>query len=157
FDAGPRQPGKKKVLWTIKSDIVKIENGRFDYFQRNDAKPDFMDFNYNDMSYRGIETSIKDFVLTDDSLDFQVEHLEVQESCGIRVEHFSANTLIHESGIEFRKMKLITPNSALGNEFIMKTKDWRDYNDFNNKVYLSARLEGSNLDSRDLAYFGYYL
>jgi hypothetical protein len=63
FDGGPRDPNKPKRVWTLYSKRVNFINTRFDYFSRNDAAPDFMDFNYNEMSYRNINGVFNDFYL----------------------------------------------------------------------------------------------
>ena len=153
FDGGPRDPSKPKVIWTVTSKVVEIERSRFDYFARNEAKPDFMDFNYNDMSFTGIEGRFRDFSLVDDSLHFQTIHLETTEKCGFRLDHLESETGIHEGGLEFFKMSLTTPNSDIKDMFVMETKDWKDYNDFNNKVKLKANLKDSKVGSKDLCFF----
>lgn len=153
FKGGPRDPKKPKIIWTISSKVVEIERTRFDFFQENDPKPDFMDFDYNHMSYTGIEARLTDFSLIDDSLHFFTEHIETSESCGFRVEHMEADTKIHEGGIEFEKLRLLTPNSQIADKFAMKTLDWKDYNHFNDKVKMEANLKNSRISTKDLAYF----
>ena len=153
FRGGPRDPSKPKVVWTIFVKNAEIDDMRFDYFNRNEPKPEGMDFNYNDMSFGHINAEIEDFYLVDDSLHFQTKHLETIEKCGLRVTHLSADTRIHEGGIEFRDMSLQTPGSSIRNMFIMETKDWKDYSDFNNKVKMKASLVSSVINSDDLGYF----
>lgn len=153
FDGGPRDPNKPKIIWTVYSASVSLENMRFDYFSRNDEKPDFMDFDYNEMSWKNINGSISDFYLIDDSLHFQTQHLDAVEKCGFVLTHLSADTKIHAKGIEFTEMVLQTPYSNLKDKFIMQTRNWKDYNDFNDNVVMKARLLDSDVDTRDLAYF----
>ncbi len=153
FKGGPRDPKKPKVVWTVKSKVVDIERSRFDYFAENEETPDFMDFNYNNMSFGKIEAHITDFVLVDDSLHFQTEHFETTEKCGFRLDHLKADTKIHEGGIEFDQLSLVTPYSDIKNQFAMMTTDWKDYNDFNNKVKLKANIVNSIVSSKDLHYF----
>ena len=157
FNGGPRDPNKPKVIWTIYCKSVEIDNMRFDYFNRNDPKPDFMDFDYNDMSFRNIYAEFKDFYLIDDSVHFQTNHLETTEKCGFRVDHLSADTKLHSGGIEFHSLSLITPYSNIGDMFVMKTKNWKSYNNFNEDVYLYAQLNQAEIDTRDLSYFTYNL
>ena len=145
FDGGPRDPSKPKVIWTVTSKLVELERSRFDYFAGNNPKPDFMDFDYNNMSFTQIEASLKDFTLVDDSLHFFTDHLETTEKSGFRVDHIAADTKIHEGGIEFDQLTLLTPRSTIGDKFIMQTKDWKDYNDFNNKVKLIANIKKSDI------------
>lgn len=153
FDGGPRDPSKPKVTWTVYAASVELDHVRFDYFSRNQARPDFMDFNYNDMSFRNINGQLKDFYLIEDSLHFTTEHIETTERCGFRLDHLSADTKIHEGGIEFRELSIVTPRSTIGDMFVMQTKDWKDYNDFNEKVVMQARLKDADIDTRDLWYF----
>ncbi|HEY1044786.1 MAG TPA: translocation/assembly module TamB domain-containing protein, partial [Bacteroidia bacterium] len=153
FNGGPRDPSKPKVIWTVTSKLVELERSRFDYYAGNASKPDFMDFDYNNMSFTQIEASFKDFSLVDDSLHFFTDHLETTERSGFRVDHIAADTKIHEGGIEFDQLTLLTPRSTIGDKFIMQTKDWKDYNDFNNKVKLIANIKKSDIHSKDLAFF----
>lgn len=157
FDGGPRDPNKPKIVWTIYSKMVEIDGGRFDFFNRNEPKPDFMDFDYNHMSFRDIYAKMNDFYLIDDSLHFNTIHLETTEKCGFRVDHIAADTKIHEGGIEFSKLSLLTPHSKIGHLFVMRTKDWRDYNDFNEKVFMQAVLDKTELHTKDLWYFSHNL
>jgi hypothetical protein len=155
FSGGPRDPNKPKVVWTVYAAKVTMDDIRFDYFNRNEPKPDFMDFNYNDMSFSQIHADFRDFYLIDDSMHFDARHMETKEKCGLVVTHISADTKIHEGGIEFRDMNMLTPYSDLKDLFIMETKDWKDYNDFNTKVKLKANLVDSKIDTRDLEFFSY--
>ncbi|MES2618488.1 MAG: translocation/assembly module TamB domain-containing protein [Bacteroidota bacterium] len=157
FDGGPRDTTKPKVIWTIYSKDVSMNNVRFDYFNDNDTAPDFMDFNYNDMSFRNINADLQDFYLIDDSLHFQSNHMSFKEKCGFIVDELIADTKIHEGGLEFEKLLLTTPFSKIGNSFKMLSKDWKDYNDFNNKIMMKANLDKAIIDSKDLAYFSHYL
>jgi hypothetical protein len=105
------------------------------------------------MSFREINGDIEDFYLVDDSLHFQVNHLETVEKCGFVVNHISADTKIHEGGLEFRNLSILTPHSSIQDKFVMETKDWKDYNDFNNKVKLKGNLKYAQIHSKDLWYF----
>lgn len=157
FKGGPRDPSKPKLVWTIFSKDIEIENVRFDYFNRNEPKPDNMDFNYNDMSYRHITGELEDFYMIDDSLHFKTSHLEMIEKCGFKVNHLSADTKIHEGGIELHDMRVLTPNSDISDMFVMETHDWKDYSDFNEKVRMKVNLLNARIGSKDLAYFSNYL
>lgn len=157
FKGGPRDPTKPKIVWTVKSEVVEMERCRFDYFSENNPKPDFMDFNYNNMSYRSIQARLTDFNLVDDSLHFFAEHLETVESSGFKLMHMEADTRIHEGGIEFDKLRILTPYSQITDRFAMRTLDWKDYNDFNNKVKLDAHLVNSRVSTKDLSFFSNHI
>ncbi len=157
FKGGPRESNKPKQVWTIYSKKVNLFNTRFDYFNRNDSAPDFMDFNYNDMSFRDISGELEDFYLVDDSMHFSSRHMDFKEKCGLVVTELSADTKIHEGGLEFYDLVLQTPYSNIGNQFIMASKDWKDYSDFNNKIFMKANLNKAQIDTKDLAFFSHYL
>ncbi|MDI1235416.1 MAG: translocation/assembly module TamB domain-containing protein [bacterium] len=154
---GPRDPNKPKLIWTVYSKRVNVINTRFDYFSRNGETPDFMDFNYNDMSYRNINGILNDFYLVDDSMHFHSEHFEFREKCGLVVTELSADAKIHEGGIELNDMLLQTPYSLIGNQFILVSKDWKDYNDFNNNIFMKANFKDAKIDAIDLGFFSNYL
>jgi hypothetical protein len=157
FDNGPRDPNKPKVIWTIFSKKVELNNVRFDYFDRNEARPDFLDFNYNDFSFKEINGSLKNFYLIDDSLNFNVEKLSAKENCGLKIVDFKAQANIHAKGIEFSKLLLHTPKSVLKNRFSMTTKNWKSYNKFNDSVFMSADLDSAKIHTDDIAFFSNYI
>lgn len=152
FDS-PRDPSKPKILWTFFSKKVEIENSRFDYFDRNLPKPDFLDFNYNDFSFREINAELNQFYLIDDSLNFQTKYLSTKEKCGFEVLNISAKTKIHWKGIELEDLLLETEKSTIGNTFIMKTESWKSYNNFNDEVTMYGSLKDAKIHTSDLSYF----
>ncbi|MDP2176386.1 MAG: translocation/assembly module TamB domain-containing protein [Bacteroidota bacterium] len=155
FDSGPRDPNKPKIIWTIYSENVHLDNMRFDYFDRNEERPDFLDFIYTDFSFKKINGNITDFYLIDDSLNFKINKLSTIENCGLRVIDVQAHANIHAKGIEFNKLFLKTPKSILRNQFSMKTQNWKSYNNFNDSVYMKGFLDSSVIHSDDLAYFSH--
>jgi hypothetical protein len=158
FQGGPRDPNKPKVVWTVHGKEVYLINARFDYFNRNDSAPDFMPFNYNDMSYRNINASLNDFYLVDDSINFHSSHLSFNEKCGLKVTEFISDAKIHEGGLEFEKLIFQTANqSDIRERIILQSNSWTDYADFNHKVFMKADLKGAIIDSRDLAFFSNHL
>ncbi len=157
FDAGPRDTTKPRVIWTVFSKQVDLINNRFDFFDENSAKPDFMDFNYNDISFNHIDANLSEFYLIDDSLSFFTNHLETKEKSGIKIIHMQANTKIHAKGVELASLLLNTENSTLSNYFSMETKNWKSYNNFFDQVFLKANLINSEVHSKDLAYFSHFL
>lgn len=157
FDGGPRDTTKPRVIWTVFSKQVDLINNRFDFFDENEAKPDFMDFNYNDISFKHIDANLSEFYLIDDSLSFFTNHLETKEKSGIKILHLQANTKIHAKGVELSSLLLNTENSILSNFFSMETKNWKSYNHFYDQVFLKANLINSEIHSKDLAYFSHFL
>lgn len=149
----PKKSNKTKIIWTFFSKKVEIENTRFDYFNRNEAKPDFLDFNYNDFSFREINAELNQFYLIDDSLNFYTKYLSTKEKCGFEVLNISAKTKIHWKGIELEELLLETEKSKIGNTFIMKTDNWKSYNNFNSQVMMIAKLKDAKVHTKDLSYF----
>jgi hypothetical protein len=152
FDS-PSDPSKPRIIWTFFSKKVEIENTRFDYFDRNLPKPDFLDFNYNDFSFREINAELNQFYLIEDSLNFQTKYLSTKEKCGFEVLNISAKTKIHGKGIELEDLLLETEKSTIRDAFIMKTESWKSYNNFNDEVSMYGSLKDAKIHTSDLSYF----
>jgi hypothetical protein len=155
FDNGPRDPNKPKIIWTIYSKKVQLENMRFDYFNRNEEKPDFLDFKYTDFSFKKITGELSDFYLIDDSLNFKINNLSAIENCGLKLMDVQANANIHAKGISFDNLFLKTNKSTLRNYFSMKTLNWKSYNHFNDSVFMKGFLDSSLIHSDDIAFFSH--
>jgi|GEM_PF-2463630 len=153
FDAGPRDPNKPKIIWTIHSQEVALEDVKYDYFQDNDEAPDFMAFNYNQISFSDIHASLSDFYLIDDSMHFITNALSAKEKCGFELKQLQATTNIHAKGIEFEKFHLYSQQSEIEGDFKLLTNTWKDYNQFNDNVTIKANITASTIRTSDLAFF----
>ena len=153
FDAGPRDPRKPKVIWTIHSDQLDLEDLRFDYFQDNDTAPDFMPFNYNQISFTDIQANASDFYLIDDSLHFTTNALSAKERCGFELKQLQAKTNIHAKGIEFDGFHLFSNQSEIKGDFKLLTNTWKDYNHFNDQVLIKSKITEASIHTDDLAFF----
>jgi hypothetical protein len=155
FDSGPRDPNKPRIIWTIYSKKVRLNNMRFDYFDRNEDKPDFLDFNYTDFSFKNINGKLSDFYLIDDSLNFKINNLSAKENCGLKLIDVQAIANIHSKGISFDQLLLKTNKSTLKNHFSLHTLNWKSYNHFNDSVFMKGVLDSSLIHSNDIAFFSH--
>jgi len=133
-------------------DQVKLKNTRFKLVNELDTTT-WEGFAPNHMSFYQINGEVEQFVIVNDSLNFKINHLDLKERSGLVVNHLSAKTIISPKLMSFDALKFRTPQSNIGNRFVMKYKSWDDFSDFNNKVKLEGELTKAIVDFKDITYF----
>lgn len=60
---------------------------------------------------------------------------------------------VHRQGAALYGLHIRTPHSSIGDTLLFEYGDYRDFLDFNNRVFMDARFRESTLQVRDLFYF----
>ncbi|HCS19027.1 MAG TPA: hypothetical protein DIW47_00435, partial [Bacteroidetes bacterium] len=77
----------------------------------------------------------------------------LKEHNSLEITHMQAKSVICSKGMYFSDLELETPNSSLKDYFAMEYSHWRDFGNFNDDVYMTARLKGSKVSFVDIRYF----
>src|SRR5690606_2915150 len=106
---------KPKVIWTLAFEKAFIQNSTFRYFNGGREALDFMAFNPSNIRFEKISGNFEKLKVMSDSLSFLINDLSTTEHSGFTIEHFESKARIHSKGLEFDELKIITPNSSIGN------------------------------------------
>lgn len=138
--------------WSISFTNVRILNSHFAYRDERYMRPT-KGIDYADMDISGINTQIRNIGFAGDSIFANVDHLSCKEKCGLRLKDFSAQAIVSPDGINARELQIETANSRISMDLKFYYPDWNAFLDFINNVNISASIQPSQLDMRDLVYF----
>jgi len=152
LDGGPRDTTKAPVIWTLLFEKVKMRNACF-HMRIDEDTVEGRAFRENDMSFENINADLSDFYVVDDSLNFQVRDMSMTEHNSLQIVKMNGHASIYAQGMLFSELLMETPNSSLRNYFAMEYSHWRDFNNFNDEVKMTAHLENSKVSFEDIRLF----
>jgi len=143
---------KGYIYQTIASQKLVLKNIDFSYrFESDTLKTEI--FNSSDIHFKKIFADIDNFKVLRDTVSFFCNRLETTEKCGLRIDKLNSAVRISPAFVEFNNFKLSTANSQLAGTFHLNTNSYRDYNNFEELVYMKGKFAPSNFELADAAYF----
>lgn len=145
--------------WTVRCDQVDIRDLHFTYHDHHSQPLPFgVDVSHVDIPSADIIG--RDFLLAGDSVLFTFDQLSLTDHSGLVLEQLSGEARVAPRGIRVQKLHLITgpqrPGSIGSNirgDLDMRSEDLADFDEFNTRVFMDARLDSSRLQFADVALF----
>ncbi len=127
----------------------------FDELRRSPVRtkaPDLLDYNHLDVF--DINIDIDSFHYEADVFSGKVNKISLEEKSGFVLNELSAkHAIISEKLVELNDMKLITPESNIGDNLVFKYEAYKDFRDFNNKVKMTADFNEAKVAIKDIMVF----
>lgn len=145
----------KPFLATIRN--FQMIEGRFEYdhLRRSPVRTkaeDLLDYNHLDVF--AINIDIDSFQYTEDIYTGKINQIALEEKSSFVLNKLSAgNAKISDQIIQLNDMKLITPQSNIGDNLVMSFREFRDFKDFNNKVKMEADFNQAEVAIQDIMVF----
>jgi hypothetical protein len=140
------------VYQTIASNRLTLENVNFSYVYEKDTLLTQI-FNSSDIHFNNIYADVEDFKVLRDTVSFHCNSLSTIEKCGLSIRKLDADVRVSPAFVTFDNFKLKTAFSDMKGDFKLKTNDYKDYNNFEELVYMNGTFDQSTFDMRDAAYF----
>ncbi len=137
----------------ISADRIDFHEARFSLLDKrtNQGKSKI---NFSNLSLGSINGSIDMLRIENDTASFSIHNLSFNESTGFRVKEFSSALVISKGSISFSKAFLTSENSILNiDDLNLLADSTGSFNNFIEKVNISAHLEKSLVSTTDLKYF----
>lgn len=134
-------------------DEVSARNCRF---QLIDSTTRFSNEGFDPLNelFYNVNLEADHFKIIEDSLNFNLRKLSGLEKSGIEIRNMQARTIISSTMMAFEELSLKTPNSSIGNSFIMSYDNWDSCaNDFMSNVFMKGNLQNSIVSMKDVAFF----
>lgn len=145
----------KAISWnnrtTFKIGALDIINGTFKDDKQTDRST-FAHFDGKHVLFTEINGKLSNSIFVGDTI-FSKLKLTAKERSGLEVKGLTANVKMTPQEMAFSNMDLKTNRSTIGNYFSMSYNDLKDMGDFIHKVKMAAVLDGSYVDSDDIAFF----
>ena len=152
----PKNPPELPFLLQIRR--LKIDEGTFafDNFGKSPVRTlpaERMD--YDHLRVHDINIDIQNFKFSDETFTGIVNRISAQENCGFQLTQLSASRVeINPRQTRLEGMKLVTPNSNLGDTLTFKYREYMDWqHEFNDKVLMEGNLKSAKLAISDLMVF----
>lgn len=154
FDSGEPETKKKPSSrpYTVTFEKIAIHNTSFRYRNFNDSTLT-RQVNFNDIGLSNLNAVITDLDTKNFLFKAKVRELSFREKSGFFVRKLDTDATIDTVSMEFANLRLETNRSFLSNYLLFKYRDFADFSDFINNVYVKASLHNSTLHSRDISYF----
>lgn len=143
---------KGYIYQTIASKNLRLNNIFFSYrFEADTSITDI--FNSSDIQFKNINADVSDFKVLRDTVSFYCNNLEAKERCGLKINKLNSSIKISPAFVQFNNFKLETANSKLAGTFHLNTNSYRDYNNFEELVFMNGNFAPSTFELADAAYF----
>ena len=132
---------------------LTVSGLRFKYLS---FKPDTLDYgvNFKNIDIPRLDLEANTFSLVNDSMNFNLEALVLQEQSGFQVDNLTADVTVSSKIIRLLNTVVKTPSSHIfASECSLKYNEWADMANFLDKVNLKLNLQLSALNISDIAYF----
>lgn len=148
---------KTNVKWRINMTEFALNEGIFIHHnyrkspvkETNDDQIDYSHLNVYDINIEAADFTIQDWVFTGESKKFSLK-----EKSGFVLDNLSVKKgSVSPNKIELYGMALVTPYSQLGDTLVMKFREYPDFKDFPNTVYLNGEFDDSYIAIRDIMAF----
>lgn len=152
FDSPAPVKKKKKKKFQFVFDRIILNNVNFKY---KNLKVDttIQGVNFDDIDVTKLNGIFEKLNTKDHVIQSNIKNLTLREKSGFYLKNLSALTTIDTNAIELKNLMLVTNKTRLSDYFQMKFNKMKDFNDFENKVRMSADFKNSHISSSDIAYF----
>ena len=133
-------------------DKVKLTNTRFRFRNETDTTV-WENFAANDQLFYNINADADDFYIIQDSLHFNISHLDLMERSGFKANHIKSLVTISPSCMLFDSLELKTPYTHAKGFYGMRYKSYDAFSNFYDDVKLDIKLQSSVVDGHDVAFF----
>ncbi len=146
IDTTPSSP------WILSCDNLKLLDTHFSMYDERYANPG-LGIDFSDMDFSKINLEVKDIRIQGDSIMADIRQFTCKEKSGFRLEDFSAKAVVCPRGITAGKLRITTDKSRLSLDLKFEYGSWDAYNYFVDSIRITARIEPSQLDMRDIISF----
>lgn len=152
FDSPAPVKKKKKKKFQFVFDRIILNNVNFKYKNLR-VDTTIQGVNFDDIDVTKLNGIFEKLNTKDHVLQSNIKNLTLREKSGFYLKNLSALTTIDTNAIELKNLMLVTNKTRLSDYFQMKFTKMKDFNDFVNKVRMSANFKNSHISSSDIAYF----
>lgn len=116
--------------------------------------------NFKDMECQNINLAARNISVYNHNIWLEIEKLSFSEKSGFNLEEFSSRRCgVDSSGMYYADAQILSNNTKIELDsvnFLTANQTWWDWNDFENKMIISARINESSISTPTLSYFVRY-
>jgi len=132
---------------------TKINNGEIKTAQENNQRLVNNEFDPHNFYFDGINVVIENLNLSEEGFKANLKNVAANNLNGYDLKEFSSLIAIDDRKLEFTDLKLKTDNSLVKNNFALKYRSIKDFEDFANKIIIDSKFERTNIAFKELNYY----
>ncbi len=151
-------PGKKdqNIPFVIKQ--IHLIEGSFRWDDPREKRMPGKAFDYNHFTLKSINGEAKNFLVLGDTIALNVQNLRTfDKRTNLTVKDLDSKVLYCRTKLELANLHTRIGNSVIGNYISFNYDAPSAFGDFNEKVFMRARLDSTRVRSEDLGWFADYL
>lgn len=142
-----------RTKWDFEVNAIHLKNSSLSYKQHLPVTND-SGINFQDIELTRMNLLANRIYTTADSLHLNIRYLNFKEKSGFSVDHYTSESSISATGINLRKLRIVTPGSRLDlDNLSLDFRSFKDFNDFASLVSINSRFNPSLISFADLNYF----
>ncbi len=146
------QENQDSSKWNFTVDALALENTSFKLhnYQKQDTS---WGVNYNHLDVSDLKLIASKIKFIDGGLKAMVDSLSLKEKSGLNLENLRTNFKMNQEQLVFDSLKLQANQSEVNGNLNFIANSFQDYSQFVELVYLSANLDRTRIQTKDLALF----
>ncbi len=140
------------ATFSIVCDEVVLDRLKFRFDDANTPHRERDEVDFNHLLVTGLSARMVDVSFAD-SLEAEVRGLHFKEQSGFIVRCLNTAFSLSDSAIQCRQLQLVTNRSVLQGSYAMHYKGFGAFSEFFTEVVLDAKLENTDINFTDIAYF----
>ncbi len=138
--------------WNIRINNAKLIASHFAFRDERYMQPG-KGIDFSDMDFANLNLEVKDISFAGDSIMADIKQFTFKEKSGFRLNDFSTRAVLCPRGLTAEKLRVTTDKSRLSMDLKLEYNNFEAYNYFLDSIMITARIEPSQLDMRDLVSF----
>ncbi len=137
--------------WQISCDAISMNNASF--IMQDRGKLNFnpgSSIDFNNLQIEKINTVINHLIINSDATQASIQFLSFKERSGFSLVEMTSDFLLSKTSISLSKLKVSTQNSFYQGSLALKFQSMADFDDFINKINITAGIEKADINLRDL-------
>lgn len=138
--------------WKLQINNAKMIGSHFAFRDESYMSPG-KGIDFSDMDLSKLNFEFKNISIQGDSILGDIKQFTLKEKSGFRLDDFTTQAIVCPRGINARNLQITTEKSRLTLDLKFEYNNWDAFNYFLDSIRISARIEPSQLDMRDIVSF----
>ncbi|HTN45611.1 MAG TPA: translocation/assembly module TamB domain-containing protein [Flavipsychrobacter sp.] len=141
-----------KELWVVKANKLSLENCR--YIMDMASRPAYEnEFDPMHMDVSDINILVENIAIDADTITGNLKNLSAKERCGFEIKKLTADVSVSPVASICNNLYLETNRSKIQRYYAMHYDRFPDFEEYVDKVRMSADFRNAIIDNRDIAFF----
>ncbi len=139
-----------EIPWKLSMEQGTLVDGSFKMDDLRSVKDPNKDLDFKHLNVSGIHFNLSDFVMNGLSWKGFFSDLKAQEKGGFVLEELQGDVVLNQQQLSIGQLYARTANSEIRDSFALSFGSFRDFKKFNELVFITANLDESSINLKDI-------